>query len=201
VKVLGLTGGVGMGKSASAQLLRTRGVPVVDTDDLARQVVAPGQVALTEIQAAFGQEMVGPDGQLRREVMAQRVFADPDARKRLEDILHPRIRALWRTHVDAWRGDGRPLAVVVIPLLFETRAEAELDATVCVACTAATQHQRLRARGWTPKETEQRLRAQWPIEVKVSQANYVIWTEGSLDVHAGQLDRVLRSVQEGVGTR
>jgi dephospho-CoA kinase len=201
VKVLGLTGGAGMGKSASAQLLRARGVPVVDTDDLARQVVAPGQAALAEVRSAFGQEMVGPDGQLRREELAQRVFADPAARKRLEEILHPRIRALWRAQVDAWRGEGRPLAVVVIPLLFETGAEAELDATVCVACTAATQHQRLLARGWTPKEIEQRLRAQWPIEVKVSQANYVIWTEGSLDVHADQLDRVLRSVQEGVGTR
>jgi dephospho-CoA kinase len=201
VKVLGLTGGAGMGKSASAQLLHARGVPVVDTDDLARQVVAPGQAALAEVQSAFGQEMVGPDGHLRREELAQRVFADPAARKRLEEILHPRIRALWRAQVDAWRSEGRPLAVVVIPLLFETGAEAELDATVCVACTAATQHQRLLARGWTPKEIEQRLRAQWPIEVKVSQANYVIWTEGSLDVHADQLDRVLRSVQEGVGTR
>ena len=96
-----------------------------------------------------GAEIAGPDGQLRRDELARRVFADPAARRRLEDILHPRIRALWRAQVETWRADGRPLAVVVIPLLFETKAEAELDATICVACSAATQHQRLLARGWS----------------------------------------------------
>ena len=191
MKVLGLTGGVGMGKSASAQLLRSRGVLVVDTDDLARRVVEPGQSALAEVQAAFGPEIVGPDGQLRRDELARRVFADPAARKRLEDILHPRIRALWRVQVEKWRADGHPLAVVVIPLLFETSAEAELDATICVACTPATQHQRLLARGWSPQEIEQRLRAQWPTEVKVARADYLVWTEASLEVHAAQLERIL----------
>jgi dephospho-CoA kinase len=191
MKVFGLTGGVGMGKSASAQLLRSRGVLVVDTDDLARQVVEPGQPALAEVQAAFGSEIVGPDGQLRRDELARRVFADPAARKRLEDILHPRIRALWRVQVENWRADGHLLAVVVIPLLFETSAEAELDATICVACTPATQHQRLLARGWSPQEIEQRLRAQWPVGVKMARADYLVWTEASLEVHAAQLERIL----------
>jgi len=191
VKVLGLTGGVGMGKSASAQLLCSRGIPVVDTDDLARQVVEPGRPALAEVQNAFGPEIAGPDGQLRRDELARRVFADPAARKRLEDILHPRIRALWRARMEAWRVAGRPLAVVVIPLLFETSAEAELDATICVACTLPTQRQRLLARGWSPTDIEQRLRAQWPVEVKMARADYLVWTEADLDVHAAQLDRIL----------
>lgn len=191
MKVFGLTGGVGMGKSASAQLLRSRGVLVVDTDDLARQVVEPGQPALAEVQAAFGPEIIGPDGELRRDELARRVFADPAARKRLEDILHPRIRALWRAQVGNWRADGHPLAVVVIPLLFETSAEAELDATICVACASATQHQRLLARGWSPQEIEQRLRAQWPVEVKMARADYLVWTEAGLEVHAAQLERIL----------
>src|SRR5512137_799134 len=111
MRVLGLTGGVGMGKSTSAQLLCDRGVPVVDTDDLARQVVAPGQPALAEVREAFGADVVGPDGQLRRDELAQRVFADAAARTRLEQILHPRIRALWRAQVETWRTEGRPLAV------------------------------------------------------------------------------------------
>jgi dephospho-CoA kinase len=191
MKVFGLTGGVGMGKSASAQLLRSRGVLVVDTDDLARQVVEPGQPALAEVQAAFGPEIVGPDGQLRRDELARRVFADPAVRKRLEDILHPRIRALWRAQMQSWRAAGYPLAVVVIPLLFETSAEAELDATICVACASATQHQRLLARGWSPQEIEQRLRAQWPVEVKMARADYLVWTEAGLEVHAAQLERIL----------
>lgn len=191
MKILGLTGGIGMGKSASAQLFQQRGVPVVDTDDLARKVVEPGQPALAEILAAFGPEMTGPDGQLRRDEMARRVFADSAARQRLEGILHPRIRELWRVQVEAWRAQGRPLALVVIPLLFETKAEAELDTTTCVACSAATQHERLLSRGWTPEQIEQRLQAQLPTEQKIARSDYVIWTEGGLDVHAAQIDRIL----------
>ena len=192
MKVLGLTGGIGMGKSASARLLHARGVPVVDTDDLARQVVQPGQPALAEVLAAFGPQIAGPDGQLRRDELARRVFADPAARERLEAILHPPIRALWRAQVQTWRAEGRPLAVVVIPLLFETKAEAELDATICVACSAATQRQRLLARGWSPEQIEQRLSAQWPVEAKIARADYVIWTEAGLDAHAAQIERLLR---------
>lgn len=190
MKVLGLTGGIGMGKSTSVQLLRARGVPVVDTDDLARQVVEPGQPALTEVLAAFGAQFSGPDGQLRRAELARRVFADPAALRQLEAILHPRIRALWHAQVETWRAAGRPLAVVVIPLLFETKAETELDATICIACSAATQQQRLRARGWSPEQIAQRLQAQWPVERKMARADYVVWTEADLDVHAAQIERL-----------
>jgi len=194
--LLGLTGGVGMGKSTCAQLLRERNLPVVDTDDLARQVVEPGQPTLEEVRGAFGPEVIGADGRLVREQLARLVFADPAARRRLEGILHPRIRELWRAQAQAWRIEARPLAVVVIPLLFETGAEQELDATICIACSAATQRQRLLARGWTAQELEQRLAAQWPAEKKMERADYVIWTEGTLDLHARQLDRFL-----GVGVR
>jgi dephospho-CoA kinase len=192
MKVLGLTGGVGMGKSTSAQLLRDRGVRVVDTDDLARQVVEPGQPALVEVLAAFGPEMVGLDGRLRRKELAQRVFADLAARRQLEAILHPRIRTLWRAQVETWRAEGHPLALVVIPLLFETKADAELDATICVACSVATQKQRLLARSWSREQIEQRNRAQWPIAQKIARADYVVWTEAGLDVHAAQIERILR---------
>ena len=84
----------------------------------------------------------------------------------------------------------------MIPLLFETKAEAELDVTICVACSAATQQKRLRARGWTPEQIEQRLQAQWPTEQKIARADYLIWTEGSLDVHAAQIERILRRLAE-----
>ena len=84
------------------------------------------------------------------------------------------------------------MAVVVIPLLFETRAETELDATICVACSAATQRQRLLARGWSPEQVEQRRQAQWPIEQKMGRADYLVWTEAGLDVHAAQIERILR---------
>jgi dephospho-CoA kinase len=195
MKVFGLTGGVGMGKSTSAQLLQSRGAVVVDTDELARQIVEPGQPALAEVREAFGQDIVGPDGQLQRGKLAGIVFADAAARRRLEAILHPPIRDLWHAQVETWRKEGKPLAVVVIPLLFETQAESEFDTVICVACSAATQHERLRARGWTPEQIEQRRAAQMPIEEKMARSHRVIWTEGDMDVHERQICRIVPPIR------
>jgi dephospho-CoA kinase len=191
LKVIGVTGGIGMGKSAAESFLRQRGVPVVDTDVLARQIVEPGQPALDEIRRSFGPTVVGPDGRLRREEVARVVFADDGARRKLEGILHPRIRWLWHGQIELWRKEDKPVAAVVIPLLFETGAESELDETICIACTSATQRQRLLARGWSEAEAEQRIRAQMPIEKKMEEADYVIWNEGPLDLLSSQLDMIL----------
>lgn len=195
LKLLGLTGGIGMGKSACARLLRERGVPLVDTDDLARRVVEPGQPALEQIKSLFGADMIGADGRLRRDRLAQVVFGELEARRRLEAILHPPIHALWLAQAKTWREQGRRLGVVVIPLLFETGAQSELDYVLCVACSAATQRERLRARGWPAAQIPQRIQAQWPVEKKIALAHFVIWTEGSLELHAAQLDRVLAQCQ------
>jgi dephospho-CoA kinase len=199
LKVLGLTGGVGMGKSTAATFLARRGVTIVDTDLLARQLVEPGQPAIAEIRDAFGAEMIAPDSSLRRDLLARRVFSDSAARKTLETILHPRIRRLWQSQLAEWRASNTPtfqysntrFFCVVIPLLFETGAEAEVDATLCVACSPATQHQRLIARGWNVDQINQRIKSQLPVEEKVAHADYVIWNEGSLEVLGAQLDRVL----------
>ena len=201
MRVIGVTGGVGMGKSACAGLMGQRGIPVIDTDVLARQVVEAGQPALDEIQRAFGSEFIGPDGALLRAELARYVFTDSAARKQLEDILHPRIRDLWRAQLEAWRAEDFRLAVVVIPLLFETGAEKELDATICVACSAATQRRRLAERGWSPEQIEQRIQAQWPVEKKLGLADYAIWSEAGLDVHAAQLDRILSGFAASQSTR
>ncbi len=195
MKTLGLTGGIGMGKSAAADLLRQQSVPVVDTDTLARDLVQPGQPALREITVRFGEGILSPDGSLARDKMAAVVFSDPAARRELEQILHPRIREAWKRQLAEWAAQGQPLAVVVIPLLFETGAEKELDAVICVACSPAVQRERLLARGWTPAQSEGRTSAQWPVEKKIAASNYVIWTDASLDLHAAQLRRVLDAVR------
>jgi dephospho-CoA kinase len=194
MKVCGLTGGVGMGKSTAAQLLRERGAQIVDTDELARQLVEPGQPAVSEIKAAFGEQMVASDGRLRRDELAQIVFTDPVARKKLEAILHPRIRERWLAQLETWRRENRPLAVVAIPLLFETKAESCFDKIICVACSAVTQRERLLNRGWTPEQIQQRLAAQWPIDQKIARSDFVIWTDGSLDVLAQQIERFLQKL-------
>jgi dephospho-CoA kinase len=145
---------------------------------------------LTEIQRVFGACMLEETGALRRAALARLVFEDADARKRLETILHPRIRERWLAAAAEWRKRGEALGVVIIPLLFETDAARHFDATVCVACTAASQSQRLAARGWTPEQSARRMQAQWPVEWKIDRADYVIWTEGELHVTAEQARRV-----------
>jgi dephospho-CoA kinase len=191
MKTFGLTGGAGMGKSTSAEFLRARGVPVVDTDELARQFVQPGELALAEIQNAFGQKITAPDGCLRRDELARIVFADPAAREKLEAILHPRIRAAWLAQLETWRRENHPLAVVVIPLLYETQAESRFDKIICVACSVASQHERLLARGWNEEQIRQRLAAQWPVARKIERADFVVWSEGALEVQRQQWLQIL----------
>jgi dephospho-CoA kinase len=179
-----------MGKSTSAAILSRRGMRVIDTDALAREVVAPGQPALAEIVAAFGPELIDQAGTLRRSVLAELVFSDVSRRARLEAILHPRIRARWKQQVESWREAGAPAAVVVIPLLFETNAQTAFDAIVCTACSSASQRERLIKRGLTAEQIDQRIVAQWAIEKKVEASTHVVWTEGALDIHERQLEQV-----------
>jgi len=202
MKVCGLTGGVGMGKSTAAGFLRARGAQVVDTDELARQFVQPGQPALAEIKKEFGDEIISSAGELKRGELARIVFADSAARKKLESILHPRIRERWLAQIEIWRAapkrsdGGRKencrLAVVVIPLLFETQAESQFDKIICVACSAASQQKRLLERGWTPEQIRQRNAAQMPVDRKIIRADFVIWTDGDLDSHARQVERICK---------
>lgn len=194
MKVCGLTGGVGMGKSTASRFFRERGAQIVDTDELARRLVQPGQPALAAIQSAFSQRVISLTGELNRAELAQIVFADADARKKLEAILHPLIREQWFAQIEAWRGENYPLAVVVIPLLFETRAESHFDKIICAACSTVAQRERLLARGWTPEQIEQRITAQMPVEKKIARADFVIWTDGALDAHARQIERILAAL-------
>jgi len=184
-----------MGKSTAARFFAERGLPVIDTDELARELVEPGQPALGEIRAAFGETVMDARGKLRRDELAKVVFADPAKRERLEGILHPRIRAAWLGQVENLKNAGRPAVVVVIPLLFETDAAKHFTHVVCVACSSATQRARLRERGWSEQQIERRIASQWPIAKKISAAQFVIWSEGELGAHAAQVDQILERLQ------
>ncbi len=191
MKLIGLTGGIGTGKSTAADILAGAGWPVVDTDVLARELVEPGQPALARIISTFGSELLDEQGRLRRTALAELVFSAPDKLKLLESILHPLIRQRWLALAEGWRREGRPAGAVVIPLLFETGAQSEFDAILCTACSAPTQLERLLARGWSAAQIQQRLAAQWPLEKKMAAARFVIWTEGLVAIHRLQLQRVL----------
>lgn len=190
MQLFGLTGGIGMGKSTCADLLKHSSIPVIDTDDLARTLTATGQPAVDEIRNSFGAPVIDERGQLRRDALARIVFSDSAARAKLESILHPRIAAAWGAQVEQWRQSGIATAVVVIPLLFETGAEPAFDATVCVACSARTQRERLAGRGWTAEQSAGRIAAQMSMEQKMSRSDYVLWSEGEISVLVGQVRRV-----------
>ena len=187
--IYGLTGGIGMGKSTVARVLAKSRLPVVDSDELAREMVEPGQPALEEILESFGDEFIGDDGRLDRSRMAAHVFSDDVARKQLEDIIHPRVRERWQLCLSKWRSAGNT-GVVVIPLLFEVGAEASFDTVLCVACTAGTQRARLRERGLSEAQIEQRIAAQLAIHEKMNRADHVLWNEGGLETLRAQLTQL-----------
>ncbi len=191
MKLCGLTGGVGMGKSTAAGFLLQHGVPVIDTDTIAREIVQPGEPALAEIQNAFGDNFLTATGELDRAGLARRVFSDASARQQLENILHPRIRERWQAQVESWRREKVSRACVIIPLLFETQAEHLFDKIICVACSASSQHARLQSRGWSAEQIRQRIAAQMPVAQKMARSHFVVWTEGALVAHARQWELVL----------
>lgn len=180
-----------MGKSTTAGFLQARGARIMDTDHLARELVQPGEPALVEIKNAFGKGIISTDGSLRRDELANIVFADPVSRKKLEAILHPRIRERWLAQAEAWRKENVPFAIIVIPLLYETQAESHFDRVICVACSENSRHERLQVRGWSSTQIEGRIAAQMPVTEKMTRAHFVIWTEGEMENHSRQVDRVL----------
>ena len=172
-----LTGGIATGKSAVAATLRTQGVPVVDADALARKAVAAGSAGLREVVARFGSGVLAADGALDRAALGRIVFADPAARRDLERIVHPRVRA----GVAAFFAgqEDYPAAIAEIPLAFETGWYRSFDVVVVVACRPAAQLERLMARDrLTLDQARARLAAQWPIEDKARLADRVITTDG-----------------------
>lgn len=187
---IGLTGGIGCGKSTAARWLASRGILVIDTDDLARQLVEPGQEALWAIVERFGAGILRPDGTLDRAALGTWVFRDAAARQDLEGILHPRIQAAWLADLNQREAQGHAMAVVVIPLLFEKGYHGLFDVVVAMACSGSTQRERLRQRGWADAEIDARNATQWSMDAKMQAAGKVIWSEGSLDCLHAQLSRV-----------
>lgn len=175
---------MGTGKSAAADAFKRCGAEVIDADILAREVVEPGSEGLAEILKTFGPAAVAPDGRLNRKALGRIVFSDVKLRRKLEDILHPRIRAkyLERLQQLLTANDPPPLIVYVVPLLFESRFEyPELDAIVVVSASRETSIARIMARdGFSRAEAERRYDSQHSIESKVAKADYVVSNEGSL---------------------
>lgn len=178
--VVGLTGGAGSGKSTVAARFAALGAPVIDADEVARALVEPGSPALAEIVAAFGAGILDPRGALDRAGLRRRVLDDPDLRRRLEAILHPRIRAEIRRRL---AGLVAPYCLLVIPLLLESgREHYPVQRILVVDCPEALQRSRLQARsGWTDAEIDAMIAAQATRAQRLAAADDVILNDGGLD--------------------
>ncbi len=182
VRRVALTGGIATGKSWVRARFEDLGVPAIDSDVLAREAVAVGTPGLAAVVTRFGKEILIPSGALDRQKLAGIVFADPDARRDLEAIVHPEVRRATEEWFSALDPQLHQWALADIPLLYETGRNRDFDAVIVVACDPETQVRRIIERdGLSEHDARQRLAAQLPIADKVAQADYVIHTEGTLD--------------------
>ena len=200
LSVFGLTGGIGSGKSTAAALFRERGVPIVDADELAREAVAPGSAGLAEVQAAFGPQILAADGSLDRKQLGTLVFADSQARSRLNAITHPIVRRLSQERFRALDAQGVTLAGYDVPLLFEVGLDAVLRPIVVVTAREATQLERILARdGISEQAARERIAAQLPLADKQKRADHVLYNNGGLDALAAQVDALLEKLRAAAG--
>jgi len=191
---VGLTGGVASGKSTVSAMLAELGAVVIDADLLAREAVAPGSDGLAEVVAAFGPEVLTPEGELNRPAVGAIVFADPERRRALESILHPRVRA--RAAQIESAAPAEAVVVHDIPLLAETGQAAGFDAVVVVDVPTELQVERMTSlRGMTREDAEARIAAQADREQRRAIATYVIDNTGSLDDLRAEVARVLEELR------
>jgi dephospho-CoA kinase len=196
VKWFGLTGGIASGKSTVAAILRRLGAAVINADELSREVVQPGQAAWKEIIETFGSDILQEDRSLDRKKLRKLVFHDSQARKKLEAIIHPRVRSLAEQRMRELAAAGTSIIVYEVPLLFEGQIHLWLRPVILVACDLATQKQSLRQRDQlTDIEAQQHLDAQMALEDKRKLADYVIENTGSLEDLERQVRTVLQKIR------
>jgi dephospho-CoA kinase len=190
MRLIGVTGGIATGKSTVDRMLEAHGATVIDADELAREVVVAGEPALDEVAARFGRELILPDGTLDRTRLAAIVFADPDARRDLERITHPRILELMQERIAAALAGPAPLVAVDIPLLFENAREGMFEGVLLVYAPREVQLRRLHERdGLDETAALQRLAAQLPIAEKRARATWVVENTDGLDATQRAVDR------------
>jgi dephospho-CoA kinase len=199
VLTVGLTGGIGSGKSAVTRLLAEAGAVVVDADLVAREVVEPGTPGLARLVERFGAEILRPDGTLDRAALGARAFGDPGALAALNAIVHPLVGDRTAELLEQARAAGARVVVHDVPLLVENGLAPMYDVVLVVAASPQTQHDRLvRLRGMSSQEAQQRIDAQAPLADKLAVATHVIDNDGPVEELAPQVERLWRELVERV---
>ena len=192
-----LTGGIATGKSHVRRRFEALGVGTVDSDTLVHQALGPGTEATSSIARRFGDAVIASDGSVSRPKLGAVVFADEQARRDLEALVHPIVYASISKWFEARAHTGDVLALADIPLLFETGHEKEFDAVIVAACSPDEQVRRVMARdGLTAEAARQRIAAQIPINDKLTRADYIVWTTGTLEETDRQVDQIHRQLFE-----
>lgn len=197
MRVVGLTGGIGSGKSTVAEMLRALGATVIDADELARAAVEKGSPGLSQVVDRFGPDVLDAEGHLDRKGLGRIVFKDPDARRDLEAIVHPQVAALAGERVQAALAAGAPLVVYDVPLLYENGLDRGLPAVVVVSVSPETQRARVAARDdLDPGDIEDRIAAQMPLAEKVARADHVIDNDGDLEATRAQVRALFEALTQ-----
>ena len=198
--MIGLTGGIASGKSTVARMFAERGAAVIDADQLARQIVEPGQPALAELIARFGPQILTPAGALDRKRLGAIAFADPAARADLGRITHPRIAAASAAAIATWSDAGAQVVLYEAALLVENRAHAGLAGLIVVATPPDVQRRRLIERdGLAPAEADARIAAQAPLADKLAVATWVIENTGDRAALEAEVTRVAAAIEAAHG--
>ncbi|RNB70044.1 dephospho-CoA kinase [Brevibacillus panacihumi] len=198
--ILGLTGGIATGKSTVTGMLRERGIPVIDADQIARDVVEPGKPAYEAIVAHFGREILLADGQIDRKKLGEIVFSDESERQKLNAIVHPEVRRVMREEAEAAEKNGASIVFMDIPLLFESKLQHMVDKIVVVYAPAHMQLARMMERDEMQEEQAQkRLRAQLPIDQKKAEADFLIDNSRSREEAERQVEEMLSAIRAEIG--
>jgi dephospho-CoA kinase len=201
MRLIALTGGIGTGKSTVARFLRERGVTVIDADEGTRAVQAPGSPGLRRLVEAFGAGILQPDGALDRPRLAAIAFADPEARGRLNEIVHPLVREWMAERQTEAAERGEELVVLDIPLLFESRGAEGFDAVILVYAPEELQLRRLvEQRSMDERTARQRIAAQMPIDEKQRLATHVIVNTGTLEDLRTEVERTWADIVAAAGS-
>lgn len=193
-----LTGGIATGKSYVLEQLRRKGIPCLDADALVRGVTAPGTEATQAIGARFGPDIVAADGTVDRQKLGAMVFADDQARRDLEAIVHPAVYRAIAAGLRAFELMGESLAVVDVPLLYETGHQGDFDRVIVTAAPVDAQIARLAVRGVGEADARRRIGAQWPTGDKTARADFVIRTDGTFEDTDRQVEKIVSDLRRAL---